>query len=299
MSQFTHGVINPDTETGTQLALDLASEESSQNTNHSGASRPSYAVTGMIWIKTVSGTLHEIYYFDGTDDILVGSINPTTNTWGQTFTGLVNLAAGADIASAATIDLTAATGNSPRITGTTPTSAVTMNTGQQMVVVADGAWPLTYHATMNKLNTGSDYTCTAGDIISYSKDLSGVIHGIIHRVTWAESIHFTRDLAAASGNVSYTGFTFTPKSILITGIKAGATLSSRGIGKVGTNYCDYHDGTNWWSGTNYAVIVSTDSGVTNAQAGVVASSSPGEVTIAWTKSGTPTGTINLQITAFA
>ena len=99
---------------------------------------------------------------------------------GATFTGLVNLAAGANIASAATIDLTAATGNCPRITGTVATSAVTMNTGQWELVVADGAWPLTYHATTNKLNTdGINYTCSAGDIVLYYKDLSGVVHGII------------------------------------------------------------------------------------------------------------------------
>jgi len=101
---------------------------------------------------------------------------------GDTFIGLVNFAAGANIASAATIDLAAATGNSPRITGTTPTSAVTMNTGQWELVVADGAWPLTYNATTNKLNTnGGNYTCTAGDRVLYHKDLSGVVHGSIFR----------------------------------------------------------------------------------------------------------------------
>lgn len=102
---------------------------------------------------------------------------------GATFTGLVNLASGADIASAATINLSTATGNSPRITGTVATSAVTMSTGQKMSVVADGAWPLTYHATTNKLNTGADYTCKAGDVIRYHKDLSGVVHGEISRPT--------------------------------------------------------------------------------------------------------------------
>lgn len=101
---------------------------------------------------------------------------------GDTFTGLVNFAAGANIASAATIDLTAATGNSLRITGTTPTSAVTMNTGQWELVIADGAWPLTYNATTNKVNTnGGNYTCAAGDRILYHKDLSGVVHGTISR----------------------------------------------------------------------------------------------------------------------
>jgi len=92
---------------------------------------------------------------------------------------LFNMPAGADVASAATIDLTAATGNSPRITGTTATSAVTMNTGQWALVVADAAWPLTYNATTNKISGGADYTLTAGDMVLYNKDLSGVVHGNI------------------------------------------------------------------------------------------------------------------------
>lgn len=99
---------------------------------------------------------------------------------GANFASLVNFAAGANIASAATLDLTAATGNSPRITGTTATSAVTMNTGQIALVVADGAWPLTYHATNHKLNTGGlNYTLAAGDMVLYSKDQSGVVHANI------------------------------------------------------------------------------------------------------------------------
>lgn len=121
---------------------------------------------------------------------------------GSTFTGLVNLAAGADIASAATIDLTVATGNCPRITGTTPTSAVTMNAGQQMIVVANEAWPLTYHATTNKLNIGESYTCVAGDVVRYHKDLSGVVHGTIFPVSpWS-------DYSATSTIVGWSSFTF-------------------------------------------------------------------------------------------
>lgn len=119
--------------------------------------------------------------------------------------------AGANIASAATIDLTAATGNCPRITGTTATSAVTMNTGQQMIVVADGAWPLTYHATTNKLNTGgTNYTCAAGDIIIYHKDLSGVVHGRIIRAN-GTAVVFNEtawaDYSASSTIVGWSSFT--------------------------------------------------------------------------------------------
>lgn len=99
---------------------------------------------------------------------------------GATFTGLVNFAAGTAIVSAATVDLTAATGNIIHITGTTATSALTMNAGQWMMLIADGAWPLTYNATTNKINTnGANYTLSAGDRVLYHKDANGVVIGEI------------------------------------------------------------------------------------------------------------------------
>ena len=86
------------------------------------------------------------------------------------------MSAGADIASATTVDLTAATGNTVVITGTTATSALTMNTGQQMWLLPSGAWPLTYNATTMNINNGTaSYTCAAGDRVFAVKDLAGVI----------------------------------------------------------------------------------------------------------------------------
>jgi hypothetical protein len=93
----------------------------------------------------------------------------------NTFTGLQTFAAGADIASAATIDLTAATGNTVVITGTTPTTALTMTAGQQMLLLPSGAWPMTFNATTMNINGGVSYTCSAGDRVFAAKDLAGVI----------------------------------------------------------------------------------------------------------------------------
>lgn len=48
---------------------------------HSDAtSRPSYAVAGSVWVKTVSATQNEWYWFDGTDDILIATVDYTANT---------------------------------------------------------------------------------------------------------------------------------------------------------------------------------------------------------------------------
>lgn len=181
MSQHDFDFTTADGNTGITVRAGMNAMAQALASCSSGAAEPSTMCAYQFWADTTSGYMKQR--------------NAANNAWltrwqlsvgqlaalaGATFTGLVNLAAGADIASAATVDLTAATGNFPRITGTTPTSAVTMNSGQLMLVVADGAWPLTYHATTNKISTGGiDYTCTAGDVILYYKDLSGVVHGVI------------------------------------------------------------------------------------------------------------------------
>ena len=119
------------------------------------------------------------------DDTTAGAARTTLGAaaiGANTFTGLQTWAAGADIASAATLDLTAATGNIVRITGTTATSSVTLNNGQMVVCVAVGAWPLTHHATNHPLPGSASYTCAAGDLVIYWQDGSGVKHVQIRKV---------------------------------------------------------------------------------------------------------------------
>jgi len=80
MSQFNYqNAIDPNSSGGNDLngALDLY--ELAVNSNHSGASRPSYAVAGMIWVQTVSATNHKVNFFDGTSDITLAKINPSNN----------------------------------------------------------------------------------------------------------------------------------------------------------------------------------------------------------------------------
>jgi hypothetical protein len=102
-----------------------------------------------------------------TDDYL-RAIQGIIKTQDNIYTKLVSV--GANIASAATVNLSTATGNTVHITGTTATSAVTMSGGQWMWVIADGAWPLTYHATTNNISGGADYTLSAGDMVLYNYD---------------------------------------------------------------------------------------------------------------------------------
>lgn len=95
---------------------------------------------------------------------------------GATFTGPVLFDTVADIASAATIDLTAyGAGTIATVTGTVAVSAFTMNDGQHMTLVAAATLPLTYHATTAKIVGGQDYTCVAGELVRVFKT-GGVVH---------------------------------------------------------------------------------------------------------------------------
>lgn len=82
----------------------------------------------------------------------------------------LNLAVGANIASAATINLTTATGNFVHITGTTAITAVTLGSGMMRQVVFDGILTLTHHATNNNLPGAANITTAAGDRALYWSD---------------------------------------------------------------------------------------------------------------------------------
>lgn len=82
---------------------------------HRGASRPTYAVASTIWVKagTAPVTDAEIYYFDGTNDILIATINESTNA--ITFAGL-GTAAVEDVATGGSGDLLRSDGSAAQLT---------------------------------------------------------------------------------------------------------------------------------------------------------------------------------------
>lgn len=87
-----------------------------------------------------------------------------------TMTGLLKFAAGANIVSASTVNLSTATGNTVHITGTTTISAWTMSAGQTMDIIFDGVLTLTHHTTNNNLPGGLDIITEAGDRARYYYD---------------------------------------------------------------------------------------------------------------------------------
>jgi hypothetical protein len=89
---------------------------------------------------------------------------------GGTFTGRIDQAVGAAIASAGTTDLRSATGNLVHITGTTGITVIQMNAGQQMELVFDGSLLLTHNATTLNLPGGANITTQPGDRLSFASD---------------------------------------------------------------------------------------------------------------------------------
>lgn len=79
MSQFDSDAY-VDTISGSQLASDLNSSFAAEQTNHSGTSRPSYAVAGMTWLDT-TGTPWLWKMYDGSGDITLGAINATVDSF--------------------------------------------------------------------------------------------------------------------------------------------------------------------------------------------------------------------------
>lgn len=76
----------------------------------------------------------------------------------------------ANVASAATLDLTGQIGKTVHITGTTAITALTMAAGQVIDLIFDGVLTLTHNATSNNLPGAADITTAAGDRARYFYD---------------------------------------------------------------------------------------------------------------------------------
>ena len=81
MTQFNMNPINPAVTSGPDLANYLQGVRDAAYSSHLGNSRPPYVRDGMLWIKSVSATAWEVYLANGSNDALIGSLNPVTNTF--------------------------------------------------------------------------------------------------------------------------------------------------------------------------------------------------------------------------
>jgi len=99
----------------------------------------------------------------------------TNASFGTTHTGYAqNEVKGADIASAATINLTTATGNLVHVTGTTTITAITIPVGAERTVIFDGVLTLTNGAAL-LLPGAANIVTQAGDRALIRGDTAGAI----------------------------------------------------------------------------------------------------------------------------
>ncbi len=111
-------------------------------------------------------------------------------------------------------------------------------------------------------------------------------------------LNTTYDLSTASGNLDTTGLSFTPSLAIIVAAVSSGDPFSVGWFNGSTTFVAYarnNGGNNWVTTTSTTVGLQTSSG--NIQSGV-ASFIAGGVRIAFTKTGTPTGTATISILCF-
>jgi hypothetical protein len=108
-----------------------------------------------------NGSIVDVEY-DGTQVLLM---NAPTNSQG------------ADIVSAATVNLDTATGDYVNLTGTTGTTAITLSQGREVTVRYAGAVSITAGASLIP-PTGATMTTEAGDAITWRGEASGVVRAV-------------------------------------------------------------------------------------------------------------------------
>jgi len=108
----------------------------------------------------------------------------------------------------------------------------------------------------------------------------------------------SRDATAASGNVAYTGVGFTPTSIIVVAaISSGTACCTGQVDSTKDGYCiSAASGTLWIPYPSFVLLYPNADG--NFQLATVNSFDADGFTLAWTKSGTPTGTIALSFLCF-
>lgn len=128
MSQYSFGNLSSPLSGATLIDTHLEPWRDAVHTNHSGTSRPSYAVAKMLWMDTSASPV-TLKYFDGTDDITVGTFDESANLFTPS---IPNSTITAAMLASATGTGSVVLSASATLTGTpaAPTAAASTNTTQ-------------------------------------------------------------------------------------------------------------------------------------------------------------------------
>lgn len=125
--------------------------------------------------------------------------------------GAINEAQGANIASAATINLTTATGNYVNVTGTVTITAITLAQGAERTVQFSGALILTNGASLI-LPGAANVTTTVGDTAIFRGEAAGVVRCIQYTKASAAPVTLSpitnslaSDVLLNNGGIYFTG----------------------------------------------------------------------------------------------
>jgi hypothetical protein len=200
MSQHDYDIANA---LGATVRADINSALAAIVSQNSGASAPATTFAYMWWADTTTGLL-KIRNAANSAWITVGTLASANLGMmplaGGALTGALNEAAGADIASATTTDIGAATGNYLKVTGTTTITGLgTVQAGTTRLVRFAGALILTHNATSLILPGAASITTVADDRAIFVSLGSG---------NWI-CIAYTRadgTALASSASLAYTNF---------------------------------------------------------------------------------------------
>lgn len=103
MSQFAFGNLSSPVSGQALIDTYLEPAFAAIITNHTGGTRPSYATNGLIWVNTTTNP-YIINFFDGSDDIALGTLNISTNVFTPSTAGLGALAALNSVGTAQILD---------------------------------------------------------------------------------------------------------------------------------------------------------------------------------------------------
>lgn len=149
MTQYNFGDLESPLSGTTFINTHLEPWRNALHSTHSGVSRPAYALAAMLWMN-IATTPWVLNCFDGTDDIPIGTINATTNT----FTPSLGTFTSAALATA----LSDETGTGVAVFNTNPTFATSITAPLVYGSAASGGTltlQSTSHATKGKLLFGT------------------------------------------------------------------------------------------------------------------------------------------------
>lgn len=130
----------------------------------------------------------------------------------------------------------------------------------------------------------------------YARNLVSSIFSTAIFNTSSEQLRITRDMTAASGDVSYTGVGFAPKCLIVFAFIDGSSLTSHGTSSGLSNYGSYKTGDGTVQNTVNRLIQAMLDGA-NYQYATIKSLDADGFTLSWVKGGAPTGTLIVDIIA--